>query len=270
MGAEASDGGDGGDGGDAGPQEPTTLVPPADTPGPPRPPGPDAGRAEQPWAPTFNTGVPASLPATPPGWNVDYPDQPGPGIEYPPVRSRSPGYWGFAPADPAAVSGPPWPPLIAPPGYTPPRLISWPIFVGLGAAVAAVVLAVALPFVVFSSGLTNRLSHASWLAAHESTIKQLNEDQLAITSEKSNPSAALADWQRFHADTEAAASLPNPGGAATVPWREMLQDYITGSGEVIQAAQTQNRAELNQAQAILGAGDAAARQFNRAMGITSP
>jgi hypothetical protein len=38
---------------------------------------------------------------------------------------------GAAP-DPAAVTGPPWPRLIAPAGaYTPPRLIRWPIVVGI-------------------------------------------------------------------------------------------------------------------------------------------
>src|SRR5215471_17618843 len=34
--------------------------------------------------------------------------------------------------DPAAVTGPPWPRLVAPAGgYTPPRLIRWPIVVGI-------------------------------------------------------------------------------------------------------------------------------------------
>jgi hypothetical protein len=206
------------------------------------------------------------MPATPPGWNAEYPDQPGPGIDYPPPQSHSPGYWGFGPADPAAVSGPPWPVLVARGPYQPPRFIIWPIFVAVGAAVACIVL-----FTVFSSpGLSKRLAHASWLANHESTINTLNQDQRAILADARNPPAWLADWQKLHTDAEAAASLPNPGGSATVPWREMLQDYVTGSADLLQAVQTRNQSELQRAEAVLGAGDAAAHQFNQAMGLTSP
>lgn len=55
---------------------------------------------------------------------------------------------GTAP-DPAAVTGPPWPRLVAPAGaYTPPRLIRWPIIVGIALLVglnAAVAVRAATP-----------------------------------------------------------------------------------------------------------------------------
>ena len=54
-----------------------------------------------------------------------------------------------APPDPAAVTGPPWPRLVAAEGtYTPPRLIRWPIVVGialLACWIAAAMLARAVP-----------------------------------------------------------------------------------------------------------------------------
>jgi hypothetical protein len=114
----------------------------------------------------------------------------------------------------------------------------------------------------------------NWLAAHESAILALNRDQVALRSD--NPTAGglanrwVSDWSRFHDDAVAAAGLPNPGGAATVPWREMLNDYVNGSTEIVQAVATRNAPELNQAQRDLQAGDQAAERFNQAMGIPTP
>jgi hypothetical protein len=114
-------------------------------------------------------------------------------------------------------------------------------------------------------------SRASWLAKNEPAIQALNRDQAALRTD--NPSTGgsaakwLADWSRLHDDAVAAASLPNPGGAATAPWREMLNNYVNGSSEVIQAVDNRNTQELNQAQRDLAAGDQAAQRFNQAMGL---
>jgi hypothetical protein len=117
-------------------------------------------------------------------------------------------------------------------------------------------------------------SQASWLAKHEPAMLALSRDQTALHAD--NPATGgngdrwLADWQAFHDDVVAAASLPNPGGRATVPWREMLNDYDNGSAEIVQGASTRNQAELSRAQLDLQAGDDAARRFNHAMGIPTP
>ncbi|MGH9057314.1 MAG: hypothetical protein ACRDYY_15865, partial [Acidimicrobiales bacterium] len=209
-------------------------------------------------APAPNTGLPASGPTA---WGTWGGGQPGP--------TPTPGPYGgrFAPPDPAAVSGPPWPTLVATPSYARPRLIRWPIVVGL------VILAAAVASIL-TNAATAPPSRSAWLAAHENTISKINRDQSALASD--NPSNGgqvtrwIADWRQFHDDAVTAASLPNPGGAATAPWREMLNDYVAGSSEIVQAFATQSQSLLLQAESDLKAGDTAAGQFNRAMGITGP
>jgi hypothetical protein len=174
---------------------------------------------------------------------------------------------GWAPPDPAAVSGPPWPALIATGEYSPPPLLRWPIAAGILLFAAYVVLLISGAF----STTSTPDSRASWLAKNEPAIQALNRDQAALRSD--NPSAGgsaakwLADWRRLHDAAVAAASLPNPGGAATAPWREMLNNYVNGSSEVIQAVDNRDAPELNQAQRDLAAGDQAAKRFNQAMGF---
>ncbi|MGH9115931.1 MAG: hypothetical protein ACRDWW_08900 [Acidimicrobiales bacterium] len=145
-------------------------------------------------------------------------------------------------------------------------MIRWPIVAGL------VILAAVIASAVTTS-TTALPSRSAWLAAHENTISTLNRDQSALASDDpSNGGQAtrwIADWRQFHDDAVAAASVPNPGGAATAPWREMLNDYVTGSSEIVQAFATQSQALLLQAERDLKAGDTAAGQFDRAMGITS-
>jgi hypothetical protein len=173
----------------------------------------------------------------------------------------------FAPPDPAAVAGPPWPVLVAVGSYSPPRMIRWPVV----AALAAVVVWVLLIIVATSS---TSPSHAEWLARHDGTINTLNRDQQNLNSDNpargGNAAQWLTDWRTFHQDVAAAASLPNPGGSATVAWREMINDYFNGSGDIIQAIETHNQALLPQAQRDLVAGSSAATEFNKAMGINSP
>lgn len=146
-------------------------------------------------------------------------------------------------------------------------MIRWPIIGGLLLIVAYIVV-----FAIATSSTS--VSHAEWLADHQGTINTLNRDQQNLAAD--NPSRGgnatqwLADWRAFHQDSAAAASLPNPGGSATAPWREMVNNYFNGSAEIIQAIETQNQSLLQQAQRDLQAGDAAAAQFNKAMGISSP
>lgn len=79
-----------------------------------------------------------------------------------------------APLDPAAVTGPPWPRLVAADGtYTPPRLIRWPIVVGIvlfaGWLAAAVVLRaapVSLPSPTVASPPSQATSAPSPAAAY--------------------------------------------------------------------------------------------------------
>ena len=237
-----------------------------DTPPPPPPPPPPEeeetpgpeDRQEPAWGPEAGS-PPAGAPAG--GWSSAPSGPWGSGSAPPP-----PGY-GFAPPDPAVVSGPPWPELIAVGPYTPPRMIRWPIIGGLVLIVAYIVL------IVIATSSTS-VSHAAWLADHEGTINTLNRDQQNLAADNpargGNATQWLADWRTFHQDSAAAASLPNPGGSATAPWREMVNNYFNGSAEIIQAIETQNQSLLQQAQRDLQAGDAAAAQFNKAMGISSP
>lgn len=173
----------------------------------------------------------------------------------------------FARPDPATVAGPPWPTLVAVGSYAPPRMIRWPVAAGL-ALLAAYVIAL---LVITSS---TSISHAAWLADHDGTINTLNRDQQNLAADNpangGNASQWLNDWITFHRDVAGAASLPNPGGSATAPWREMINDYFNGSAEIIQAINTQNATLVPQAERDLQAGNKASARFNSAMGISSP
>jgi len=124
----------------AGPQEPSPpTVPapgtaPAEAGAPPAEAGaPPAGAGTSPadggapppgaWAPPPGAGGPAEVLDSTNGVGAAAPtDQ---GAEVPP---DAPG----PPPDPAAITGPPWPRLVAAEGsYTPPRLARWPIVVGI-------------------------------------------------------------------------------------------------------------------------------------------
>jgi hypothetical protein len=222
---------------------------------PPPPPG-EAGRSG--WGPEAGARMPGA-PAG--GWSS------APRGPWASGASPGPSGPGFARPDPAVVAGPPWPELIAVGPYTPPRMIRWPIVGGL----ALVVVYVILMLVVTSP---TSPSHSAWLAEHQGTIDTLNRDARNLGAD--NPAQGgsavryLADWRAFHQDVGAAASLPNPGGSATVPWREMINDYFNGSAEIIQGMRTGNSSLLQQAQRDLQAGDAASREFNKAMGISPP
>ncbi len=140
-----------------------------------------------------------------------------------------------------------------------------PIAVALSAAAIFLI-----AFVVFSPGHPSS-GGASWLAHNDGVIRALNVDQANLQADASaNPNgrSALADWQRFHQDAVDAASLPNPGGRATGPWREMLNDFIVGSQSVIQGIDAHDESLVKQAQLDLTAGGAAVAQFDRAMGLT--
>jgi hypothetical protein len=140
-------------------------------------------------------------------------------------------------------------------------------------AVGVAVLVVYLLTVILTggSGAGEASPQASWLVANDHWIVTLNDDQNALRAD--NPAGGgsqahwLADWPRLRDDAQAAAAAPNPGGSATVPWREMLNDYVAGSTEVIEGLAIRNAAEVTAAQRDLLAGDAAAHRFNHAMGI---
>jgi hypothetical protein len=214
----------------------------------------------------LNTGVPASLPPGSSPWEDD-----------PDLLPRAPAAGGgdrpeWGPPDPAAVSGPPWPVLVASGPYTPPDLLRWPVAVG----VAAVLVYLLSVIISGGSGPGVATSQASWLAANDRWIVALNRDQDALradTPAAGTPAAGasqarwLADWQHLRDDAEAAAAAPSPGGRATVPWREMLNDYAAGSSAILQGLATRNPAEVAAAGRDVVAGDAAARRFNQAMPV---
>lgn len=239
------------------------MMPPLPRPGlaatwvtpPPPPPPPGALPPPDPWAVALNTGMPASAPPGSSPWEAD----PNQSPRYGAVRSQFPGW---APPDPAAVSGPPWPALVASGSYTPPPFIRWPIVAGVAALLVVIVVLVAQ---------LSAPSRSTWLGRHQSTINTLNRDQRALQADNptngGNANKWLTDWRRFHTDALAAASLPNPGGTATVPWREMLNDYANESAEIIQAITSHNPAQLGEAERDLQAGNQAARQFDHAMGV---
>ena len=111
-----------------------------ETAGPPQPSPPDI---PTPGAPPAGTGQPA-----------DIPDPAGAGGGIAPTDQGNwapPGPLG-APLDPAAVTGPPWPRLVAADGaYTPPRLARWPIVVGILLFAGYIAALVAVPATVSSS-----------------------------------------------------------------------------------------------------------------------
>lgn len=274
-----------------------------DAPPPPAPeePGPEEQPAPSAWDEPWdrpserNTGLPASTPHPPEEWAPPPPrqgastepgqlGQPGQGWGEPRAQwGQPPGpqeqqaqQWGqpepyarpaFGPPDPAAVSGPPWPVLVAVGHYVPPRMIRWPIIVGFLAIAAWIGIIVA---VSGSSTISNRV----WLADHIGTINAINQDQRALAAD--NPAHGgsatkwLADWDTFHNDIATAATLPSPGGSATVPWREMINDYFSGSSEIVQAVRTSDQALLVRAERSLVAGDEAAHRFDSAMGLAAP
>jgi hypothetical protein len=151
--------------------------------------------------------------------------------------------------------------------YTPPALLRWPVAVG----VAAVLVYLLSVIISGGSGPGVAASQASWLAANDRWIVALNHDQNALRADTPAAGASqvrwLADWQHLRDDAEAAAGAPSPGGRATVPWREMLNDYAAGSAAILQGLATRNPAEVAAAGRDVAAGDAAARRFNQAMPV---
>jgi hypothetical protein len=218
-------------------------------------------RWERPAGEQPNTGVPASAPSRDGPW--DPPTARGEHWAQPEQVWARPG---FGPPDPAAVGGPPWPALVAVGHYVPPRMIRWPIVVGFLSLAVAFVVALAI------SGSTT-ISHRAWLAQHGRTIEIINQDVRAtITDNPAQGGSAskwIADWETFHKDVAAAASLPNPGGAADAPWRELINDYYNGSSEIVQGVRTANQGLITRALRDLAAGNSAAREFDRAMGLSS-
>ena len=146
-------------------------------------------------------------------------------------------------------------------------MIRWPIVVGL-----AVLIGVVVP-ITFPSGSTTP-SHRVWIAEHMRTINSINGDLKQLNAD--NPSRGgsatqwLADWNLLHNDAASAATLPNPGGSADAPWREMLNNYYNGSAEIVQGIRSGDQALIARAEQDLAAGDRAAAQFNRKMGVRSP
>jgi hypothetical protein len=101
-------------------------------------------------------------------------------------------------------------------------------------------------------------------------IELLARDEAALMTDDSpavGDAQRLADWRQFRSDVALAASLPNPGGRATTPWREMLNDYATASADVVEALTTDDASAVPEAQRDIAAGVAAARQFDQAIGI---
>lgn len=218
----------------------------------------------QPWdrpaGEEHNTGLPASMPFSDDRWAPPPPS---------PVASSGE-QWArpaFAPPDPAAVSGPPWPVLVAVGHHVPPRMLRWPIVAGL-----VLLIGIVVPVLALSGSST--LSHRVWIADHIQTIDSINHDLQLLSAD--NPSRGgqaskwLADWDTLHTDAAAAASLPNPGGSADAPWREMINNYYNGSGEIVQGLRTGNQSLISRAERDLAAGDRAAALFNREMGVSPP
>ena len=227
----------------------------------------EENRWERPAGEEHNTGLPASAPFREGPW--DPPRARGEHWAQPGQQWAEPGQQrarqAFAPPDPAAVGGPPWPALIAVGHFVPPRMIRWPIVVGFLALAVAIVVAIAV------SG-SNTISHRVWIAEHIRTIDTINQDERATIADNpaqgGSASKWIADWESFHNDVAAAASLPNPGGAANAPWRELINDYYNGSSEILQGVRTANTGLINRALRDLAAGNSAAREFDRVMGLS--
>jgi hypothetical protein len=176
-----------------------------------------------------------------------------------------------APGDASNAGGPGPVPVAGGSSTRPrPRLTRWPVAVGPIAVGLSAILVYLFAFVVFSPAHSSSSGGSSWLAHNDAAIQALNVDQAHLEADASaDPSggSARADWHRFHQDAVDAAGLPNPGGRATVPWREMLNDFIVGSQAIIQGIDTRDGSLIKQAQMDLTAGGAAATQFDRAMGL---
>jgi hypothetical protein len=146
-------------------------------------------------------------------------------------------------------------------------MMRWPVVTGL-----VVLIGVVVPLVLVSGSST--LSHRVWIADHIQTINSINHDlQLLSTDNPSRGGDAskwIADWGKLRSDTAAAAALPNPGGSADGPWREMINNYYNGSAEIVQGVRSGNQALIARAERDLGAGDRAAAEFNRKMGVSPP
>jgi len=111
-----------------------------ETAGPPQP-SPPVGSA--PGAPPAGAGQPADIPAPARAVGATAPTDQG---AWAPPSPPS------APLDPAAITGPPWPRLVAADGaYTPPRLARWPIVVGILLFAGWIAALVAVPAAVGSS-----------------------------------------------------------------------------------------------------------------------
>ncbi len=151
-------------------------------------------------------------------------------------------------------------------GYSPPRLILWPIVAGLAAVVVCLVVAIAV------SSANSSSPQSTWRDHHAATIQKLAKDETALLTDESpavGDGQRLVDWKRFESDVAAASALPNPGGSATTPWREMLNDYATASNDVVTALTTNDTSAVSEAERDLAAGVAAARQFDQAIGINA-
>lgn len=100
---------------------------------------------------------------------------------------------------------------------------------------------------------------------------RLNQDFIAINndlpSKGGTRSQFLSDWQTLHSDVLADSALPAPPGAAAAPWSIMLNDFEAGSSDVLQAAATNDQALALQAEQLINAGAAAAKQLDVDLGL---
>jgi hypothetical protein len=220
----------------------------------------------------LNTGIPASTPPGPSLWGDDVPwTAPGPTDTDPAAAGEE----RFAPPDPAAVAGPPWPRLVARPGYQPPPMLRWPIAVVMVAAIAAIVYLAA-----FGSGSGSPnvpATPSAWLVAHQGVITALNHDVIAIGADSpaTGPDPAAwphnsrgeADLAAFHRDVATAAALPTPAGSAAAPWRQLLHDYAAGSSALLEAMHTANTRLASEGWSDMRAGTEAANRWGAAMGV---
>lgn len=171
--------------------------------------------------------------------------------------------------DPSAATGPPWPRLVAGPGYVAPRFIRWPTVVGALLLVLEIGLNIAN---VASIGRSQgAVAISRWASQHGAAMAQLNQDFVAINNDLPTKggtrSQFLSDWQALHSDVVADSALRAPPGAAGAPRSIMLSDFETGSSDVLQAAATNNQALALQAQQLINAGAAEAKQLDAALAL---
>jgi hypothetical protein len=226
----------------------------ASSPPPPPPGAPPAG--------TVNTGGPAAVPSGISWWEPERETRPH--GDQPPEPYSGPE---IQVADPTVADRPPWPRLVATGAYQPPPLITWPILLGLAAVAVYTVAFLALGA---SSGPSQQ---TRWLERNGGVIARLTADQRAIAADyrdSSGTAALVRDWTKLHHDAVEATSIANPGGSATVPWREMLNDFVNSSSDVVQGIVHRDNSLISQAEAELQAAEQASAQFYRAMGVTTP